>query len=522
MSAVTKSITDADGVPADLAESLGKISNLIERDNEIKKAAKEHDVSVGAIKAEIARCQKNAEVVSIDGAGKRSVEQAHWNVKPCAQKVNGKELITDILARLESHVSAPKEALLTAALWIQFAWAHDAFVHSPMLLVTSPEPECGKSTLLALVGFLVPRGLVIVEVSSAVLFRMIEFWNPTVIIDEADDAFKNNPELRTVMNSGWTRGAGVPRCHPDTHEPEFFLTFGPKAIGIKGLKVPATTLSRSLVIEMERKLPGEKVQSFAHADDGRLADLRSRLARFALDNTEQLKGARPKMPEGFNNRLEANWKPLLAIAERCGVGEEARAAAVTLSRRSDEASIRVELLSDIVGILEKRGADRMHSEDIVSALVAMENRPWAEWGYRNPKPITKNQLAALLKPLNVKSRQIKLGGENLWGYELSSLKPVLARYQSVPTCEEGVSQVATSLPPYENKGLRGIPNTTGGDEVVFQNPPNPLEIKAGSAVAFQNAPRGHSLTRCSACDGAGCPYCSPKQFGLKWQRGGAA
>ena len=73
-------------------------------------------------------------------------------------------------------------------------------------------------------------------------------------MDEADTAFKNNPELRAVVNSGWTRGAGVPRCNPDTHEPEFFETFGPKAIGLKGLMVLETTLSLSINIEVRQVL----------------------------------------------------------------------------------------------------------------------------------------------------------------------------------------------------------------------------------------------------------------------------
>ena len=175
------------------------------------------------------------------------------------------ELIKSINKKLGSHVVTTKEGLLATALWIPFAWTHDAAVHSPMLSVTSPEPECGKSTLLGLVGFLVPRGLAIVEVSAPVLFRMIERWNPpTLVVDEADDLFKNNPDLKTVMNTGWTRGVGVPRCHPDTHEPEMFSTFAPKAIGLVGLKMHATTLSRAIIIEMQRKLPDEQVRRFLH------------------------------------------------------------------------------------------------------------------------------------------------------------------------------------------------------------------------------------------------------------------
>src|SRR5262245_7981876 len=64
--------------------------------------------------------------------------------------------------------------------------------------------------------------------SEAEWDRLMEKWNPTLVVDEADDHFKENPPLRAVVNSGWTRGAGVPRCDPDTNEPEIFSTFGPK------------------------------------------------------------------------------------------------------------------------------------------------------------------------------------------------------------------------------------------------------------------------------------------------------
>jgi len=36
---------------------------------------------------------------------------------------------------------------------------------------------------------------------------------------------------------------------PDTHEPESFPTFAPKVLGMKGDKLPDTTLSRSFAID---------------------------------------------------------------------------------------------------------------------------------------------------------------------------------------------------------------------------------------------------------------------------------
>ena len=350
---------------------------------------------------------------SVKDDGRKTIERAYWRVEPWPSPVDGAVLIDQIERRLKRHVVMSDEAALAAALWSVFAWTHDAAVHSPLLLVSSPEAECGKSTLLGLINFLVPKGLTIVEVSSAVLYRMIECWHPTLIVDEADTAFKNNPELRAVVNSGWTRGAGVPRCNPDTHEPEFFETFGPKAIGLKGLKVPDTTLSRSIIIEMLRKLPGDSAESFAHSDDEELADIRRWLARFAADNVTRFRACCPQMPDGFANRLAANWKPLLAIAEICDVAEQARKAATALSRRADEASLGVELLRDIRDILE--GRDRIRSEELVNTLQAMADRPWAEMPFTN-KPITQLQLAKMMKPYSVRPEQVRFGELTFKGY----------------------------------------------------------------------------------------------------------
>ena len=81
-----------------------------------------------------------------------STMQAHWNVEPWHEPVNGRELVGEIAQRIKRHVIMKEDSLRTAALWVIFSWAHDAAVHSPILLVSSPEAECGKTTLLGLIG----------------------------------------------------------------------------------------------------------------------------------------------------------------------------------------------------------------------------------------------------------------------------------------------------------------------------------------------------------------------------------
>jgi putative DNA primase/helicase len=363
------------------------------------------------------------------GKTTNGTERPHWEVEPWLHQVDGTALIRQISDRLRHHVVMTEEAALTASLWIVLSWVHDAAVHSPILLVTSPEAECGKSTLMGLIGLLVPRGLIIVEISPAVLYRMIESWHPTLIVDEADHAFKNNPELRAVINAGWTRGTGVPRCHPETHEPEFFETFGPKCIGMKGLSVPDTTLSRSIIIEMQRKRADEPAQNFQHIDDDDLSQMRRQLSRWASDNIDAISYAVPRLPDGFTNRLAANWRLMLAIAEAAGgrLADQARAAAVSLSRRSEDASLGAELLFDIRRVFTERGVDRMRSEGLVASLVALDDRAWPEMPFTH-KPITQSQLARLLKGFKIKPKTIRIGDVTAKGYKLEWFVDLFERY----------------------------------------------------------------------------------------------
>jgi Protein of unknown function (DUF3631) len=289
------------------------------------------------------------------------------------------------------------------------------------------------------VGFLVPRALVCVEISEATLFRGIEKWQPTLIVDEADVILINNESLRSVVNSGWTRGSCVPRCIGDDNTPHAFPTFCPKVIGMKGRKLPDTTLTRSIIIEMKRKKAGETVAHFRSIDDAGLAEMRRRALRWANDNGEKLDGAEPDMPPGFDNRLGDNWSLLLAIADSAG-GEwptKVRKAAVKLSNVADVSSSGTQTLAAIRAIFrpapEKEGAeppppyDHMSSADLAATLGSDPIGPWAEW--KNGKPITQVQLARVLKPFGIAPEVIRLtGAGTIRGYKRSQFEDEWERY----------------------------------------------------------------------------------------------
>jgi putative DNA primase/helicase len=343
----------------------------------------------------------------------------HWVVEPWEEPVDTDALLLAVVRRLQRHVVFTSAQATTVALWILFAWAHDAAAtHSPLLLVTSVEANSGKTTLLLLISYLTPRALVCVEISEATLFRGVELWQPTIIVDEADVILINNEPLRAVVNSGWTRGSCVPRCIGDANVPHAFPTFCPKAIGMKGRKLPDTTLSRSIIIELKRRHADDKVEHFRALDDAGLADLRRQALRWANDNAEGLKNVEPEMPPGFQNRLGDNWRLLLAIADLAGGDwpDKAREAAKALSNVVDVSSARIRLLAAFRLIFSEAGgsADFLASDKIVAKLTAEADAEWTEW--KSGKPITQTQLARLLEPFGIAPHRHQIEGERQRGY----------------------------------------------------------------------------------------------------------
>ena len=109
---------------------------------------------------------------------------------------------------------------IALALWVLPCYMFEAWFTSPYLAITSPVKRCGKTLLLIVLGALVPCRLFASNVTPAVLFRTIEKYAPTLLIDEADTFIRDKDELRGVLNSGHTRTTAlVLRAVGEDHDP---------------------------------------------------------------------------------------------------------------------------------------------------------------------------------------------------------------------------------------------------------------------------------------------------------------
>jgi putative DNA primase/helicase len=289
---------------------------------------------------------------------------------------------------------------------------------APILCFASPEKRCGKTTALALLQRLVRRPLSAANITPAALFRVMDEREPTMLIDEADSFLRNSSELRNILNSGHSRDlAYVVRA--TLNGPRKFSTWGCKAIALIG-QLPDTLNDRSIIIEMRRKLPQERLRQMRDARTSRFENLARACVGFARDHARELKAARPAFPNGLHDRARDNWEFLFSIADVAG-GDwpgKARAAAVALTRAVGY------LNSEMIGLLEairrafaESGANRLRTEQLLRWL-AQDGRA----------SITDHRLAASLRPFGIRPRTVRFGNETAKGYRLHHFTDTFNRY----------------------------------------------------------------------------------------------
>ena len=282
--------------------------------------------------------------------------------QPWPSEVDGAELLDTLRTVAQRFLVLPRDGDNVIALWTLFTHCIDAASVAPILALLSPEKRCGKTTTLDLLTRLSRRALPGSNITTAALFRSVEKWAPTLLIDEADSFLRDRDELRGVLNSGHTRtSAFVLRTVGDDHDPVQFSTWCPKAIALIG-QLPDTLQDRSIVLTLRRKLPNERVERLRHADPGEFETLRRKCTRWARDTAHKLRASRPAIPETLNDRAADSWEPLLAIADLCGGRwpQLARETACAVSGADAETdSVRVELLRDLQAAFTEMGATRV-------------------------------------------------------------------------------------------------------------------------------------------------------------------
>lgn len=141
------------------------------------------------------------------------------------------------------------------------------------------------------------------------------------------------------------------------------------------------------------------------------------------------------MPANLDNdRHEDNWEPLFAIAACLSEEwlEKAYQAAHALSKSHDETKCGgEELLRDIQNAFESECTSKLSTVRLIEILCSDREGPWTS--FAGTKPITPRDVSNLLAAFDIASKNLRIGGGVVKGYEFAQFEDAFARYVRHPS-----------------------------------------------------------------------------------------
>jgi putative DNA primase/helicase len=417
------------------------------------------------------------------------------DVMPWHERVDGDRLLTELALAVKTYAVLPDHAADAIALWILHTWVVNQFSISPRLAVTSPTKGCGKTTIIRILNKVTRRPKRAGNISPPALFRAMEQFQPTILLDETEKYIEHGSDLHALMNEGHCKGATVMRVLGDKLELIEFAIFGAAAFCRNG-KIPDDLEQRSIVIEMQRRLPGEPLAELRDDRAEALDRIAKKCARWADNNGDALREADPDMG-GLINRIADNWRPLYAIADLIAADwpERARRAASALAPRESD-STNTQLLADIKAVFDERTgdwADRIFSEMLIEALAGMEGHPWAEYG-KARKPITKNQLAGVLGSFHVTPATVQIGTKTLKGYYRHQFNDAWERYLAL----QGVSETSQRQNPTAAGTSGAFRNVSDESVLTDEKCEKPPSNGHSDGLTFREGDNAPACAQCGA------------------------
>lgn len=299
--------------------------------------------------------------------------------------------VRDWLARYVRTTSPGDLDIL--ALWAVHTHFVGVLYTSPRLLLDSPMPEAGKTTVVEHFNRLcfLPVQATALS-SSALLARLIRKEPRTLLIDEADrnlDPKRDGVgDLLAVINSGYKRGGTRPVLVPvkgGDWEAEEMSTYSPVLMAGISPNLPDDTRSRCIRVVLMRDHDDTVEESDWEAIDPQAEHLAARIAAWSALVSDEVASSRPPLPEGIKGRARERWSPLMRVATAAGgrwpatVDQLATTEAEELKTEREEGHMQKRpslVLIDHISEVWKPWETFVGSEDLVRRLVMAHPEMW--------------------------------------------------------------------------------------------------------------------------------------------------
>ena len=287
-----------------------------------------------------------------------------WQVLTPHPEPVGPEVFTDIITDLKRYLFISEEKALTVVLWVAHTMMFSEFEHTPRLVITAPMKACGKTVLLNVIGSMTNHSIPTGKITSGAFVRLSGRGDLTFCMDEADMVFgkhSGNSDMIVALNNGWEKGGNFIKCTGDQHEPTQMPTHAAVALaGISlNLKLPDTTLDRSIVLRMERARNGQLQQRFRKKVHLPIFQQHGeKLLKWCTDHRQQIIDHQPDIPDSVQDRAYDKWEPLISIADIASPVLGRQALDIVLKNKEvDEDDAKMLLLKDCKAVYDWKEAE---------------------------------------------------------------------------------------------------------------------------------------------------------------------
>jgi hypothetical protein len=193
------------------------------------------------------------------------------------------QLFDMIKAFFSEHLDVPNELVFDVyAAFVLASWRSEDFTVIPYQFFLGPLAS-GKTRALECFHRLCYRSIMASSMSAASLFRAVEAWHPTLLLDETEIYNRENMiEVLALLNSGYRKGQyaiRIEKAEQGCPTLGFFDTFGFKVLA--GTEELAATLqSRCIITTMSKAV--RHVNLFI--DEEKAQELRNKLITYRFRN----------------------------------------------------------------------------------------------------------------------------------------------------------------------------------------------------------------------------------------------
>jgi hypothetical protein len=383
--------------------------------------------------------------------------------EPC-EYGSEEQLVDDIRTFIHRYVDVSPRFERIASYYVLFSWLYDGFAELPYLRLRG-DYGSGKTRFLLTVGSLCYKPILASgATSTSAIFRMLDSFRGTLIIDEGDFRYSDEKsDLIKIFNNGNQKGLPVIKTEMSESKefnPRAFEVYSPKILASRGSFDDKALESRFLTEETgDRRLRRDIPINLPpiYKDEARL--LRNKLLLYRFRNHGKNHAPTLVLDERIEPRLRQIFIPLMSIVSNDAVREELRDVVWGYHQelRADRSmEVEAQTLEVIQTLLAGSFQPSVSIKQVTDQFIKRHGREYER--------ITPKWIGTIIrKRLHLKTHKSSRGVFVISPEELQKLPQLYEKYGVTPADENGVKE-PVSGDHHEAQARKSDVDDTAGDE----------------------------------------------------------